>query len=74
MSGIKRFGVVRRMKVAIVFNGKNDMFEAYKYDIWFRLLPSLSWRIECGCSEDDVINRVKKAICGKLKIIRILDI
>ncbi len=60
-------------KIAIVFNEKNDMFEAYWYSIRFRIFgPSCFGYITSWNSEDGLIKRVKEVIYGKLKFIRVV--
>jgi len=65
------------MKVAIFKDSRAlyPSYEAYKYSIWFRIFGPTSFDfIACESTEEELIKKVSRRVCGKLKLIRITEI
>lgn len=63
-------------KIAIIFNGKNDKYEAHRYNILFKILPlgnPLTW-ISCSSDIDWLKKDVVKELKGKYKLIEIYEL
>jgi len=62
-------------KIAVTFNGKYEMFEAYHYSIWFRIFGATCFGfITSGSTEEGLIKRTHKFLYGKLKFIKIVNV
>lgn len=68
--------VYNMKKIAIIFNGKNNMYESHYYNILFKILPfgNIFTYITCGATVSRIKENTIKEIKGKYKLIQIYDI
>ena len=62
-------------KIAIMFNEKSEIFEAYHYSKWFRIFGATCFGyVSCWDNETGLIKRLHTTLYGKLKFIKIVDV
>ena len=62
-------------KVAIMFNEKNGMYEAYVYSFWLLIFgPFFSGFISLSASEEKLIEKLHREIYGKTVFVRIVKV
>ena len=62
-------------KIAIMFNEKSEIFEAYHYSKWFRIFGATCFGyVSSWSDEDGLIKRSHNILYGKLKFIRIVEV
>lgn len=63
-------------KVAIIWDGKNERYEAHRYNLWFKILPfgNMVTYITLSSSKERLIEDVKRKLYGNVKLIEILEL